>query len=66
MLYMSAFSKGNISLGDERFIAKHDGGIAVLVHFEYFDTYGNVYHSYVCALGQANGVLAVCDTQEIQ
>ena len=65
-MFMSAFSKTDITLNDETFIGTHDGGLAVLVHFEYFDTYGNTYHSYICELTQANGVLAACDAQEIQ
>jgi hypothetical protein len=56
----TAFSKDILTPDDVSLIPKTNGGIAIFIHFEYFDSFGNEYHSETCEFRYANGAIGNC------
>lgn len=60
--YTTGFSAATVSPGDYAFIMENDEALILLVHLEYFDTAGNLYHSEVCRLRLQSGAITSCKT----
>jgi hypothetical protein len=63
--FSTAFSKETLSAADVDEINKHDSGIVLLVHFEYFDMSGNEYSTEICQSRLVNGIISHCNVHNV-
>jgi hypothetical protein len=56
------FAPRTLTKEDAEFIISHDGGIALIAHFEYYDSLGNTYHTEMCRFMGRDGNPKSCDT----
>ena len=59
--YSTAFSKEPVTAEDVAYAQKYDGGMVMMVYFEYYDLAGNIYESRVCKLTRLNGAFGICE-----
>jgi hypothetical protein len=63
--FSTAFSNEILSKPDVDYINATDGGVALLIHFEYFDLDGNMYSTELCKFRLATGAIANCDIHNV-
>jgi type II secretory pathway pseudopilin PulG len=58
--FSTAFSDKAAKSEDINYILQHDGAAMVFIHFEYFDSSGNMYSSEFCRFRLSSGLTASC------